>query len=442
MSFKTTSAILRGHWLLEKSWAQSHLPLVAALIKGNNADFGFKEKQENTGFTEVLSNKKSSGVYKVGYYTDLQNMPDGSIAMITIAGPVLKYGDWCSYGTIDYAATINKIANAANISGILLNIDSPGGEAYGTQLLVSAIKDAAAKKSVVAVIDDGIAASAAMWIASAATEIYVTRTTDMVGSVGVYTTIADWYAYFEAEGLKVRDIYAPQSEEKNLDYKEALSGKDDLIKAELKVLCDAFINDVQTNRSATLTSDEWKKGKMFYAKDAMKIGLINGIKTFQQVIDRMGAMIKENSNNSNTKSNNMAFEKTLSAFKATELKVVEGGFLVEEDHLNNCEALLAKNETDASALQTQATEANTAKETAESNLVIANTAKETAETNLATATAKITELEGEVAELKKGDGSKFTNPEGEDKGGKVVKNEFETSYDREAAAYNNSFTEA
>jgi ClpP class serine protease len=52
-------------------------------------------------------------------------------------------------------------------------------------------------------IDDGIAASAAMWIASAAShEIYTTQKTDMVGSIGVYTTVADWYGYFAKEGFE------------------------------------------------------------------------------------------------------------------------------------------------------------------------------------------------------------------------------------------------
>jgi protease-4 len=62
--------------------------------------------------------------------------------------------------------------------------------------LSDAILEARKQKPVVAIIDDGIAASAAMWIASAASEIYLTKKTDQVGSIGVYTTLADWYSYY------------------------------------------------------------------------------------------------------------------------------------------------------------------------------------------------------------------------------------------------------
>jgi protease IV len=402
MSFKTVSAILRGRWLIDKAWAQTHMPLVARLMKGEAVDLG--TDRDETIEPKVLSHK-AGVVYEVSYYTDLTRIPPGAIAMITMAGPITKYGDMCSYGSVDHVATLHRLNDAPHVKGIILNIDSPGGEASGTAMLADAIKNVARNKPVIAMVDDGIAASAAMWIASAALEIYVTQKTDMVGSVGVYTTIADWYGYLEKEGLKVRDIYAPQSTEKNLDYIEALAGNDELIKAELKVLADEFINTVKTNRAGRAKGDGWTTGKMFYTKDAIRQGLIDGQKTFNQVVNRMDALIKQKES---TKNNSiMVFEKTLTAAKAESFEVVEGGFLLTEENLNNVEAAIALHSTEVANHATEIAGLNTKLEDqslqaqqAVAELATANATIATKETEIATLNARITELESKTEDPK------------------------------------------
>lgn len=423
MSFKTASAILRGRWLIDKSWAQEHLPLVLKMAKGETVDFGLK-KDESTA-AKVLSNKTAS-VYNVGYYTDLGRLPSGAIAMLDIIGPVTKYGDMCSYGSIDHEQTLNRLANAPNVSAIILNIDSPGGEAAGTGSLAQTIKTVSNKKPVVALINDGIAASAAMWITSAASEIYATQKTDMLGSIGAYTTIADWNAYIESQGLPVRDIYAPQSTDKNFDYKEALKDppNDKPIEENLRVLVNEFINTIQANRGSKLTSSDWQTGKMYYAKDALKIGLIDGIKSFDQVIRRVNTLISQTQNSN---SNTMAFDKTLSAAKAESFDVVDGGFLLEESHLTNLEnalVLAAANTESITQLTNQVAEKEAAL-TASAGTIKAHE-------------DKIAALETENAALGKKDAGKASGAGGEEDPNKNSKDpwaKYRTSVDDQADSY-------
>lgn len=398
---KTLSAILRGGWLLDKQWAESQLPLVLNALMGKgdfskvSSEFSALRDDEDAAkhAPQLVAATKVGDVYKVFYRTDLSQLPDGSIAMLTIAGPIMKYGDWCSLGSLDYAAMLNKLGNASNIKGVILDMDSPGGQAMGTATVADAITNVRKKKPVVAVINDGFAASAAMWIASAADEIYTTQPTDEVGSVGVYTTIADWISYYRDEhNLRVLEIYAPQSTDKNKDYRDALAGNEDGIKAELKQLADQFISTVAKNRGARLTSDEWKTGKMFNSKEAIRIGLIDGMKSFDQIVRRMDTLIKQQSNSAT-----MAFEKTLAVAKADAFEVTDGGFLVTEEHLNNVEAALV----DAEASAARVTEL-------EGELQQATEAQTAAETNLQNANNRISELEAEVAALGKGSGKATT----------------------------------
>jgi len=425
----TISAILRGQWLIEKQWADSQLPMVLSFMKGEAVDFGAKESKADIN-PQLFSKKVAhASVYSVRPSSDVRGLPGGSIAMITLAGPMLKRGDMCSYGMADQAQLVNRLANADNIDGILLNIDSPGGQADGTAMLSDAIKNASKSKPVVAIIDDGMAASAAMWIASAANEIFVTQATDQVGSIGVYTQVADWNSYYkEALKLNVQDIYAPQSTDKNKDYKDAVNGDISGIEADLAVLADQFINTVATNRAGKIKGDSWKTGKMFYAKDAIRIGLIDGIKSFDQVVSRMTKLINYPTPSQHKKSN-MAFTKTIAAAKAESFAVVEGGFLLEETQLNNIEAALEASDGLSASLATAneaLATANTSLESVTAELATAKEASQTSETTISTQAARIQELEAEVAELGKQESGTGTT---------VITNKDENAEEKKVPAY-------
>lgn len=429
MSFRTASAILRGKWLIDKSYADHVMPLVMQMMKGESVDFGFDEKSEEVIPKMVLSGKAAS-VYQVYPSSDLSKLPSGSIAMLDMIGPVTKYGDFCAYGSVDYATILSRLADAPNIEGIILNIDSPGGEVGGTSMLANTVKSISSRKPVVGLIDDGIAASAMMWIASGCNEIYTTQKLDQVGSIGVYCTVIDYYGYLKNEGLNVKDVYAPQSVDKNLDYKEAVSGNDDPLKEDLGAIADEFISTVAANRAGKLTSNDWKTGKMFYSKEATKIGLIDGQKSFSQVVNRMNKLISTKKTD-----NTMAFEKTLVAAGATSFELVdEVGFGLSETQMNSIENTLVGNETTIAGL-------NTEKENLSAEVVAEKAASKKAGDDLAAANTRIQQLETENADLKKlpaGGFSNTTKPGSDQIPGattKTGKEKYETSTDREVKEY-------
>lgn len=410
MQFNTThSAILRGRWLVDKQWADAHMPLVIRLLRGESVDFGVEPKlykddevdqeAEEKKRLPVLQHRMAGrNVYGISPYTNIAALPGDSIVMVTLSGPLMKNGGFCSYGMVDHARVANQLSAANNVAGVIYDIDSPGGQASGTALLGEAIKNLANTKPVIVHINDGMAASAAMWVASAANEIYVSQATDQVGSIGVYTTIADMYTHYkEFFKLPVQDVYAPQSTNKNKDYRDAIAGDTTALEEDLGVLADQFINTIAANRP-NIKGDAWKTGAMFYAAEAKKIGLIDGTKSFAQVVQRMDSLI--NSKQSQNKSKNMAFEKTLTAAKTESFAVVEGGFLLEETALNNVEATLER----LDELETIQGELATA---TENNTTLSNELAEEKKT-VATltaagvvSTAKITELESELVKFGK-----------------------------------------
>jgi protease-4 len=296
------SEILRGKLLIDPNYAISQLPAIIQMIKDQVPDTKVlqsirsqKSAQHVTNIPtrKIFSASHRADVYSVTPYTSVDRLPFSTIVVIDIIGPVLKYGGWFSWGTMEMNDLIIRMANTEKVTGIILNIDSPGGQAAGTAEFAQTIREVSKIKPVVAVIQDGYAASAAMWIASAAQEIYVTQPTDQVGSIGAYNTIYDIYGYLAKQGLTVKDIYAPQSVDKNQDYIKALEGDETLIKEDLRFLVEHFISSVKTYRGQRIATvgDEPFTGKMYNAADAKKLGLIDGIKPVAGVVKRIEQLI-------------------------------------------------------------------------------------------------------------------------------------------------------
>ncbi|MBC7509369.1 MAG: S49 family peptidase [Ferruginibacter sp.] len=295
MSFKTATALLRGAFLIEPKYAQAQLPIVLRMLQGN-----YEEPSSNIETSahnvprRVQMQNTSSAVYTIRPYQSTDRLPYNSIAMVDIIGPILKYGDWCTEGSISYNDLMLRLAASDRVQGIILNIDSPGGQAAGTAMLYETIREITKVKPVISIIQDGYAASAGMWIAAGAQEIYCTRGTDSVGSIGAYVTLYDFTEYFAAEGIKITEIYAPQSVDKNKNYKDAIAGDTAGVENELAFLVEDFKAGIANSRGARLKmkGNEPFTGKMYFAKEAKAIGLIDGIKSLSGVVDRMNQLIK------------------------------------------------------------------------------------------------------------------------------------------------------
>ena len=86
-----------------------------------------------------------------------------------------------------FGAAFDRAAADSSIGAIVLNIDSPGGSVYGVEELADKIYKARGTKPVYAVANS-LAASAAYWIGSAASQLYVTPSGE-VGSIGVLAAL-------------------------------------------------------------------------------------------------------------------------------------------------------------------------------------------------------------------------------------------------------------
>jgi ClpP class serine protease len=271
-------------WAIEPQFALGAQHLVVSAIKGDKALDVLKPEHKNSYRTEIIG-AGSVGLIDMDAYRPGKAVEAGSVGVINLEGIVTK-GDYCTIGTKDWTTQLALIESNPNFIGTIINIDSPGGSVDGTQTFADAVF--AAKKPVVGLINDGMAASAAYWIASQCTELFATHETAESGSIGVFVQIPDFKAFYEAQGLPIHIIYSDLSADKNSVVLKALEGDYEPIKKEvLNPIAEQFIAAVKRGRGAKITTDEVFAGKMYMASKAKKAGLIDGVKTFEQAVSRV-----------------------------------------------------------------------------------------------------------------------------------------------------------
>lgn len=255
MNYRLVSTILKSVWAIEPRAAIAHGAMLSVLL--NETEIELSEESQPETFAVKPGGKR---------FSQFEDAPLGSAAVIPVIGELMKYDQWCGPdGMISIGETIKRADASPNIDAIILKIDSPGGTVDGTENLANIVKNT--KKPTIAFVD-GMMCSAALWVGSAADEIIASTGNDEIGSIGVMVSFADIQPYWEKMGIKFHRINADQSKDKNKVFYDALKGKYDLIKKEmLNPLADAFIDAVKENCSKT--TSEQHTGKVFFAKNVI-----------------------------------------------------------------------------------------------------------------------------------------------------------------------------
>jgi capsid assembly protease len=231
------------------------------------------------------------GLSLVGKPEELyQNM--AGVAVIPVKGVLTKGMSFFSFlfgGSsmkqigIAFQAALDDTA----VKSILLDVDSPGGTVDGTEELAQAIFQARGQKPIAA-YTDGMMASGAYWIASAADEIFISGDTVQVGSIGVVATHVDQSKSDEAYGEKWTEITAGKYKRIASSHAPLTDDGAAYIQDQVDYLYQNFVDTVARNRG---TSQEetlaMADGKIFIGKQAIEAGLVDGVEAFSDLINKL-----------------------------------------------------------------------------------------------------------------------------------------------------------
>lgn len=276
----------RGQFAMSFEGILAYMPMVHKIMTGENVPI---IEKTHSLMSVVDSNGKSVRPDSNG----MLNAPKGSVAIIDMVGPVMKYGDMCTYGAEEIVAAMYAADRNQNIIGTVFKEDGPGGGVNAIGPFFQFAKDKT--KPVVAIADQ--CASLHYWAMCAVADHKMAdnNISAAFGSVGVVASFADNRKFLEEKGYVFHDIYPKESEHKNQAIQLALEGKYDMIKKEhLSPLAIKFQEAVRAACPNLKEEIGVLTGKTFGADDALKYGMIDSIGSLDQAINRLHVMSELN----------------------------------------------------------------------------------------------------------------------------------------------------
>lgn len=234
----------------------------------------------------------------VGSSTTMNGRPkkygvQNGTAIVPVIGSLVNRGSWigANSGMTSYEGLSAQLRDAADdpeVSAVLLDIDSPGGEATGMFSLAEQIRQIGQTKPVVAFVND-MAASAAYGIASAANQIVVSPTS-IVGSIGVVMTHMDRSKQMERSGVKPTLIYAGAHKVDGNPFGPLSETVQADLQGEVMKFYDQFVALVARGRPGmSEQAIRNTEARTYIGQDAIDNGLADRIATLDEVLNDLSA---------------------------------------------------------------------------------------------------------------------------------------------------------
>jgi signal peptide peptidase SppA len=217
--------------------------------------------------------------------SDVEN--HNGTAVLNVRGPLFRYRSiftWLLGGSSieQLALDFHAAMDDPSVKNIVLAVNSPGGQIDGINEMANMIRAGAQQKPVTAYVD-GLAASGAYWLASAANRI-VADETSQLGSIGVLATVMDDRGADERRGVKRYEIVSSQSPLKRTD--PATDEGRQQMQEMVDGLAQLFIEKVAGFRGvapATVARD-FGRGSVMGARAAINVGMADSLGSLQELL--------------------------------------------------------------------------------------------------------------------------------------------------------------
>jgi signal peptide peptidase SppA len=216
-----------------------------------------------------------------------------SVAVIPLHGVMVQRADWlmeaCGVLSSEQVGQlVDQAAADPAVETIVIDVDSPGGSAFGTAELAAKVAAAAKQKKVITVANS-MAASAAYFVASQASELVVTPS-GMVGSIGVVMMHVDESKALEMAGQVVTVVATSDTKKGGMDPGPLSPAWKSHLESLVAGYYDQFVKVVASGRNVSQkkVKEDFGDGGMLLAETAVKAGMADTVATLDDVLGRYG----------------------------------------------------------------------------------------------------------------------------------------------------------
>jgi protease-4 len=257
------------------------------------------------------------------------------IAIIHVEGAIVT-GDigFNTAGSGGIVKKINKARDDKNVKGIVLRVNSPGGDVYASTMITNALEEFQSTGRPVITSMGDIAASGGVWVTTTSEEIWAENTT-LTGSIGVYgvypdlSPLAKW-AGINYDGVsmtkagEIYDVRRGMNDEINKQFREGIENfyKD-------------FVAKVANNRGMDFSEVlKVAGGRIWRGDKALEIGLVDKLGSLDDAINSMATKLELENYKAFSYNNEVEFEDYLNSLLLGVVPAQLQGLLNEISGLN------------------------------------------------------------------------------------------------------------
>jgi capsid assembly protease len=219
------------------------------------------------------------------------------VAIVPVLGSLVNRGGYldAASGVTSYEflrAAINATILDDDISTVVLDVDSPGGEAVGAFEIAEHIRTTGQRKPIAASVT-GLCCSAAYAIASATSRIVISPSS-LAGSIGVVMMHADHSRRLDTAGITPTLIFAGAHKVDGNPVEPLSKNVRADIQAEIDVFYEMFVDTVAKGRPR-LSPDAIREteARTYIGAEAVKVGLADAIGTLGDLVAELSALDKK-----------------------------------------------------------------------------------------------------------------------------------------------------
>lgn len=218
---------------------------------------------------------------------------DGGLGVIHVSGTTVSKPSFISslFGLHSYEEIKSRLSEAADnseVKAILLNLDTPGGQAEGVPALARHIKEVSQHVKPVYSFTQGKMMSAGMWYGSAADYVFADEDARL-GSIGVIATHTEVTKAMEMEGVKATVFRSAPYKALGHPYEKLTETAKGEISKEIATLHDKFVSALASNTGlkADFVGSKIANGKTFSANEAMSLGLVKQTVGYDRLVAKL-----------------------------------------------------------------------------------------------------------------------------------------------------------
>lgn len=266
-----------------------------ALAKGMIDALVYESEFENSIKT-ALEIDEDNSINSVEFYqmnTQIKaydsNVKD-RIAVIYANGPILyTEGTEEVIGKKALNQTFEDILENKNIKGAVLRIDSPGGDAMTSEIILNAMRTLKGEKPLVISMGN-VAASGGYYIACLGDKIYADPMT-ITGSIGVLAAFPNMKGLADRIGIDAEQVNSHKNAMGYSIFEPLSDGFKNSTRGAIEKIYTTFKSRVAEGRSLDMEKvEDLAQGRVWSGKDALENGLVDALGGLEDAIEAVAEM--------------------------------------------------------------------------------------------------------------------------------------------------------